>query len=94
MTVRWTLAVVLALGAALIVFLSAATVASAVLLEVNQLTTIITKESKPIPGIKGALDDVNPGDPQTILVLGSDRRFIDIKQKNRTALRPSPAHLR
>jgi LCP family protein required for cell wall assembly len=73
-----------ALGAVLIVFLSGATVASAVLLEVNQLTTIVTKESKPIPGIKGALDDVNPGDPQTILVLGSDRRFVDIKQKNPT----------
>jgi LCP family protein required for cell wall assembly len=73
-----------ALGAVVIVFLSGATVASAVLLEVNQLTSIITKESKPIPGIKGALDDVNPGGAQTILVLGSDRRFIDIKQKNPT----------
>jgi LCP family protein required for cell wall assembly len=71
-----------ALGAVVIVFLSAATVASAVLLEVDELTTTFTKESKPIPGIKGALDDVQPGDPQTILVLGSDRRFIDIKQKN------------
>ena len=71
-----------ALGGVLIVFLSAATVASAVLLEVNQLTTIVRQESKPIPGIKGALDDVNPGDPQTILVLGSDRRFIDIKNHN------------
>jgi LCP family protein required for cell wall assembly len=73
-----------ALGAVLIVFLSGATVASAVLLEVNQLTKIVRQESKPIPGIKGALDDVNPGDPQTILVLGSDRRFVDIKQKNPT----------
>jgi polyisoprenyl-teichoic acid--peptidoglycan teichoic acid transferase len=73
-----------ALGAVLIMVLSGATVASAVLLEVNQLTTIITKESKPIPGIKGALDNVNPGGPQTILVLGSDRRFIDIKEKNPT----------
>jgi LCP family protein required for cell wall assembly len=73
-----------ALGAVLIVFLSGATVASAVLLEVNQLTTIVRQESKPIPGIKGALDDVKPGDPQTILVLGSDRRFVDIKQKNPT----------
>jgi LCP family protein required for cell wall assembly len=73
-----------ALGAVLIVFLSGATVASAVLLEVNQLTTIVRQESKPIPGIKGALDNVNPGDPQTILVLGSDRRFVDVKQKNPT----------
>jgi LCP family protein required for cell wall assembly len=35
----------------------------------------------PIPGIneKGVLDDVDPGGPQTILVLGSDRRYIDIQ---------------
>ena len=35
-----------------------------------------------IPGLKGALDDVPAGKPQTILVLGSDRRFVDIKQDN------------
>jgi LCP family protein required for cell wall assembly len=70
------------LGAALIFTFSAATVASAGLLEVDQLITIVKSESAPIPGIEGALDNVDPGKPQTILVLGSDRRFVDIKQKN------------
>ena len=35
------------------------------------------------PGHRAAsLDDVDGGGPQTILVLGSDRRFVDIKAKN------------
>jgi LCP family protein required for cell wall assembly len=71
-----------ALGAALIFVFSAATVASAGLLEVDQLITIVKSESAPIPGIEGALDNVDAGKAQTILVLGSDRRFVDIKQKN------------
>jgi polyisoprenyl-teichoic acid--peptidoglycan teichoic acid transferase len=71
-----------ALGATLIFIFSAATVASAGLLEVDQLINIVKSESAPIPGIEGALDDVPAGKPQTILVLGSDRRFQDIKEKN------------
>ena len=70
------------IGAFLIFACSAATVASAGLLEVDQLIRIVKSESAPIPGIAGALDDVKAGQPQTILVLGSDRRFIDIKEKN------------
>jgi polyisoprenyl-teichoic acid--peptidoglycan teichoic acid transferase len=69
-------------GAVLIFGCAAATVASAGLLEVDQLIRIVKSESAPIPGIAGALDDVPAGKPQTILVLGSDRRFIDIKEKN------------
>jgi polyisoprenyl-teichoic acid--peptidoglycan teichoic acid transferase len=69
-------------GAVLIFGCSAAAVASAGLLEVNQLIRIVKSESAPIPGIEGALDNVPAGKPQTILVLGSDRRFIDIKQHN------------
>jgi LCP family protein required for cell wall assembly len=71
-----------AIGALLIIVCSGATVAAAGLLEVNQLINIVKSESAPIPGIEGALDNVRAGDPQTILVLGSDRRFIDIKEKN------------
>jgi polyisoprenyl-teichoic acid--peptidoglycan teichoic acid transferase len=71
-----------AIGAFLIFACSAATVASAGLLEVDQLIKIVKSESAPIPGIEGALDDVPAGKPQTILVLGSDRRFVDIKEKN------------
>jgi polyisoprenyl-teichoic acid--peptidoglycan teichoic acid transferase len=66
----------------LITVLSAASVATAVLLEVKKDADIFQREQIPIPDIKGALDDVQGGGPQTILVLGSDRRFADIKQKN------------
>ncbi len=71
-----------AIGAVLITLFSAGTVASAGLLEVDELITIVKSESAAIPGIEGALDDVDPGKPQTILVLGSDRRFQDVRDKN------------
>src|SRR3954447_1837096 len=71
-----------AIGALLIVACSAATVASAGLLEVDQLIRIVKSESAPIPGIEGALDNIPAGKPQTVLVLGSDRRYQDIKEKN------------
>ena len=70
------------IGALLIFACSAASVAAAGLLEVDQLIRIVKSESAPIPGIEGALDNVPAGKPQTILVLGSDRRFVDIKEKN------------
>jgi LCP family protein required for cell wall assembly len=70
------------LGMVIITVLSAASVATAVLLEVKNDANIFQRAQIPIPNIKGALDDVKGGGPQTILVLGSDRRFADIKQKN------------
>jgi LCP family protein required for cell wall assembly len=73
-----------ALAGVVITLLTAGAVASAGLLEVDELVTVIKNESvgHSIPGLKGALDDVPAGKPQTILVLGSDRRFVDIKQDN------------
>jgi LCP family protein required for cell wall assembly len=71
-----------ALAGVLIAVLSAGTVASAGLLEVNELVSIVKNEGAAIPGIAGALDDVPAGRPQTILVLGSDQRYIDRKQHN------------
>jgi LCP family protein required for cell wall assembly len=73
-----------ALAGVLITLLTAGAVASAGLLEVDELVNVIRDESvgHTIPGLKGALDDVPAGKPQTILVLGSDRRFIDVKQDN------------
>ncbi len=68
-----------AIGAVLIVLLSATAVASAVLLEVDKSIEIFQENSIPIPNIKNELDEVDPGGPQTILVLGSDRRFGDKK---------------
>ncbi len=74
-----------AIGAVVIFFLSATTVASAVLLEVEQVTRIIRQESAPLaPGVSELLEDVAPGRPQTILVIGDDRRKVDLEQGNPT----------
>src|SRR3954467_280832 len=71
-----------AIGALLIVACSAAAGASAGLREVDGLIRIVKSERPPLPGTRGALDNVKAGQPQTILVLGSDRRFVDIREKN------------
>jgi polyisoprenyl-teichoic acid--peptidoglycan teichoic acid transferase len=75
-----------ALAGLLITVLTAGAVASAGLLEVDELVTIVKNESAghTIPGLNkpGVLDGVSAGKAQTILVLGSDRRFVDIKQDN------------
>ena len=70
-----------ALGALLIVLLTAAATATATLLEISADVSII-KQGKKIPGIANVLDSVDGGGPQTILILGSDRRFVDIKEHN------------
>ena len=68
-----------ALGALLICVLTTASVASAVLLEVNDAVQIFQRESKPLdPGVKELLADVEPGKPQTILVIGDDRRYDEV----------------
>jgi LCP family protein required for cell wall assembly len=71
-----------AIAAALIILCTAGTVASAGLIEVNTLVAIVKNNGHTIPNLKGALDDVNGGGPQTLLVLGSDRRFVDVKADN------------
>src|SRR5436190_9095337 len=73
-----------ALGAVSIMLLTAAAVATIVLLQVKDIVDTFNEVARghPIPHLKGALDDVDPGGPQTILLLGSDRRYVDIKQKN------------
>jgi polyisoprenyl-teichoic acid--peptidoglycan teichoic acid transferase len=75
----WEMAKRFAVGGIIIVLLSAAAVATSILLEVHDAINIIEDESVPIPGVKNVLDDVPAGDPQTILVLGSDHRFGDGK---------------
>jgi LCP family protein required for cell wall assembly len=76
-----------ALGAIVIVLCTAGAVSTAALLEVKGAADIFAKFSAPIAGIqeKGVLDNVDPGGPQTLLLLGSDRRYIDIK--NHTPVR-------
>jgi LCP family protein required for cell wall assembly len=74
-----------ALGAALIFALSGATVASAVLLEVKEVTRIIRNESVPLaPAVSSLLENVASGKPQTILVIGDDRRKADAERGNPT----------
>jgi LCP family protein required for cell wall assembly len=70
------------LGALVVVLCSAAAVATTLLLELKDDTTLFLKNSSGIKNIKGALDGVEAGGPQTILILGSDQRFVDIKAKN------------
>lgn len=66
-----------AIGAVLVISLSATAVASGVLLQVHETIEVFQRNSTPIPGIDNELDKVEPGSPQTILVLGSDRRYGD-----------------
>ncbi len=81
----WSLLKRFAIGAVVIFSLSAATVASAVLLEVKEVTTIIKDESVPLAvQVRSQLKHVAPGKPQTILVIGDDRRKADIEQHNPT----------
>lgn len=64
-----------ALAGVIIACLAAATVASAVLLEVKEAVDIFKRNTKPLdPQVKELLADVAPGKPQTILVIGDDRR--------------------
>ena len=68
-----------ALGALLVVLFTSTAVASGLLLEVHQDVTVFAHEATPIPGVKNVLDEVPAGEPQTILLLGSDRRYGDGK---------------
>ncbi|HEX7300770.1 MAG TPA: LCP family protein [Solirubrobacteraceae bacterium] len=75
-----------ALAGVIIVCLAAATVASAVLLEVKEAVEIFRRSTTPLdPQVKQLLADVAPGKPQTILVIGDDRRKSEALQK-----RPPP----
>ncbi len=75
----WQMAKRFGLGAMLVIFFTATAVASGLLLEVHQDVTVFAREATPIPGVKNVLDEVPAGDPQTILLLGSDRRYGDGK---------------
>ena len=70
------------LGGVLVVLLTAGATATAALLQVKEVATIISHGQKPLKGLTSVLDSVDSGGPQTILLLGSDRRYADIKAKN------------
>jgi LCP family protein required for cell wall assembly len=70
-----------ALGAVLVVAFTAAAVATTLLLAAKGEFDQFKRHAHRIPGIAGVLDPVHAGQPQTILLLGSDRRFADIAAK-------------
>lgn len=73
------------LGALVLVLASAGTVATAALLEVKDDANLFLQGSRGGglgKDVAGALDNVDSGGPQTILLLGSDQRYVDIKAKN------------
>ncbi len=77
-----------ALGALVIALMATVSSATAVILEVDRAADIFEEFSSPIPGLEGSeatknvLDEVDAGKPQTIVILGSDQRYIDRVQKN------------
>jgi len=86
--VAWRMYRRFALGL-LIVFLSTTgAVSTAALLELKDASDIFSEATTGLAGFggeeaePGLLDDVDPGGPQTIMLLGSDRRYADIKAKN------------
>ncbi|MFL5843911.1 MAG: LCP family protein [Solirubrobacteraceae bacterium] len=70
-----------ALGALMITILTAAATSTATLLEISDDVAIIRQGAK-IPDAERFLDDVDAGKPQTILILGSDRRYADRHDKS------------
>jgi LCP family protein required for cell wall assembly len=67
----------------LIMLCVAGATATAALLQVKEVADIISVNSTPLPKeATTALDDVAAGKPQTLLILGSDRRYIDVQQGN------------
>ena len=68
-----------ALAGAIIIVFTATAVATAALLEVKDVASIIRSGQPPIKDIGQVIDRAEAGQPQTILVLGSDRRYADIK---------------
>jgi LCP family protein required for cell wall assembly len=60
-----------------IVFLTGASTATALLLELDSAIEAFNRFGNKLDLQEGVLDDVDSGDPQTILVLGSDRRYAD-----------------
>jgi LCP family protein required for cell wall assembly len=75
-------------GLMLIVLLTAAATATAGLLKIKD--EIAAPPGAP-PPIKVKVDPVKPGSPQTLLILGSDRRFSDLKKNNPTLAKSNPA---
>jgi LCP family protein required for cell wall assembly len=71
------------LAALIIVLATAGATASTVLLEVDRLVGIFEEETTPLSaGVDEVLDNVESGEPQTIMLLGSDIRYQDKVEGN------------
>ena len=77
------------LGGLLIMLLTSAAVATAALLQVNDLVEKINPTGDDISD--EAITRAEAGDPQTFLILGSDRRFSDLKKNNPGLRENAPA---
>jgi LCP family protein required for cell wall assembly len=76
----------------LIVLLAAGATATAGLLQIKEELKTPPGAPPPIKPKPGILeDDVKPGKPQTILILGSDRRWSDLKKNNPALRKSNPA---
>jgi LCP family protein required for cell wall assembly len=73
----------------LIVLLSAGATATASLLQIKEI--IQPPKSAPPPVKTKEVTEAKPGKPQTILVLGSDRRWSDLKKNNPLLKKSNPA---
>ncbi len=83
--VAWSVYKRAALAALVIVLCTAGGVSTAALLEIKDDVDIFKQPGNQLSAeVKGLLDDVDPGEPQTLLLLGSDQRYIDKVQKNPT----------
>ncbi|HWH94786.1 MAG TPA: LCP family protein [Baekduia sp.] len=73
----------------LIVLLTAAATATASLLQLKKIIT--PPKSAPPPVHTKEITEAKPGKPQTILLLGSDRRWADLKKNNPLLKKSNPA---
>jgi len=77
------------IGGLIIIGLTSAAVATAALLQVGDLVTRLRSGAANLSS--EGITKAEAGAPQTILVLGSDRRFSDLKKNNKLLRRNAPA---
>jgi LCP family protein required for cell wall assembly len=75
----------------LIALLTAGATATASLLKIKDEITPPDSAPPPIADKKKVITDAKPGKPQTILILGSDRRWVDLKKNNPKLAKSNPA---
>jgi polyisoprenyl-teichoic acid--peptidoglycan teichoic acid transferase len=74
-----------------IVLLTAGATATASLLQIKDILPRGADVPPPVPVRPHTLAVAKPGKPQTILILGSDRRWSDLKKNNPTLAKSNPA---